>query len=452
MTSRSPRTRVAILAAAAGLLASCSDGTLPTSLADEQGPAFSVQAAGADYIVAASNGRFDAVAAAIVDAGGTVVRSHPEVGILIAAGLSDGAAEALAGVNGVQIVMGDVMIAHEDADLATEAGSASHDPSAASFYQLGYQWDMQIIHADDAWAAGASGDGVTVAIIDSGIDATHPDLAGLVDASRSVAFVPNANPLIPAWGDDYFHGTHVAGTVVSNGLGTSGVAPHTTLMAVKVCGAFFGCPFGAILSGIVFSATNGADVVNMSLGGLINRSATGGGSLNALLNRVINYAASQGVTVVSAAGNSGLDLDHLGRDYHAGPYQATPCANGNGMCVSATNVFDEVTSYSNYGTSAVGVAAPGGDGSFPVLSVCSTQSVYLPTLGINCGPTNYLWATGTSMAAPHVSGAAALLAGQGMNPGQILSTLQNSADDLGKPGTDAFYGKGRLNVLAAIGG
>ena len=235
------------------------------------------------------------------------------------------------------------------------------------------------------------------------------------------------------------------------------MAPHATLTAVKVCDWTGSCPFSAIFSGIIFASETGADVINMSLGGFIGRSG-GGGELNAILNQIMNYANRMGVTVVSAAGNAGEDLDHIGRNYGGkqnggvGSVITVPCESGNGVCVSATNRFDEPTGYTNYGNSAISVAAPGGEGGPPngVISVCSTQSVYLPLFGINCGPTSYLWATGTSMASPHVAGAAALLAAQGMNPGQIKATLQQSADDLGKRGNDPYYGKGRLNVFNAV--
>ena len=403
------------------------------------------------YILSAARGRFNEVKAAVIDAGGTITRSHPNASIIIAADLSPNAAQSLSRTGGVQAVAANVMIEHPDFAPRAEA-RPDGDPSDAFFYSLGYQWNMQIIEADAAWDDGANAEGVTVAILDSGIDATHPDLAGLVDASRSVAFVPNANPSIPAWGDDYFHGTHVAGTVTSNGLGVAGVAPGATLISVKVCGAFFGCPFDAIVSGIIWATEHDAEVINMSLGGFVGKAFVGGGQLNALLNSVINYAASEGVTVVSAAGNDGFDLQHLGRNYRAGPFVATPCESGNGMCISATNVLDEPTDYTNFGTSAVSMAAPGGDGLFPVISVCSNQSVYLPQLKepINCGPTDYIWATGTSMATPHVAGAAALIIATGATkPSQVKTILQRTADDLGKPGTDPFYGKGRLNVFNA---
>jgi subtilisin family serine protease len=456
MSRRFPFVRPLLLAVAAGLLASCQDSPEPTGLdPSDLVTARQVVNGPGDYILDVAAARMAAVRSAVADLGGAVIRSHADAGILIVGGLSPTDADALADIRGVRAIMADVAIQGDPGltNPAVEQAGEAADPTDAYFYQIGYQWDMEIIQADDAWLAGASAEGVTVAILDSGIDPNHADLQGLVDATRSVAFVANANPNIPDWADDRFHGTHVAGIVATNGIGTAGVAPGATLVSVKVCNWQGSCPFSAILSGIIYAAEHDSDVINLSLGGLLDRSDAGAGAFYGFLSRVMNYAALQGTLVVAAAGNDGLDLDHLGRDYRVGPYKAVPCESGNGMCVSATNVLDEATAYTNYGVSAVSVAAPGGDNNFAVWAPCATGSVFLPLVGINCGPLDYLGVTGTSMAAPHVSGAAALVVAAGWTvPGQVKTTLQRSADDLGKPGTDPFFGKGRLNVLSALGG
>jgi len=111
---------------------------------------------------------------------------------------------------------------------------------------------------------------------------------------------------------------------------------------------------------------------------------------------------------------------------------------------------DTPTSYTNYGRSAISVAAPGGDDYGLVLQACSSSSLWIPPC--QASPTFVVWAGGTSMSSPHVAGLAALMVEDyGRNPGRIKSAIQKSADDLGQPGTDPWYGKGRINVAKAVG-
>ena len=269
----------------------------------------------------------------------------------------------------------------------------------------------------EAWDAGVAG-GTVVAVIDTGADTAHPDLSpNLLPGHDFVANDDN-----PA--DENGHGTHVAGTIAAdggNGIGVVGVADNAAkVMPLRVLDGNGSGTVSNVIMAYAYAAQHGAKVVNLSLGS----SSSSRAERDAI-------AAFPSMLFVAAAGNGGAD--GVGEDNDAiGTY---PCAYQlpNVVCVAASDNRDQLAGFSNYGASSVHLAAPG-------VSIASTW----PAGG-------YSWSSGTSMATPHVSGAAALLwaAAPGAQPTDISSSLLGGVDAL-----PAFTGRtvsgGRLNVLRSL--
>lgn len=408
------------------------------------------------------SGRAPDLAAQVAGIGGEVVFSHP-IGVALVTGVDDAALEGLDAVTEAApeplffLEEPAATSAHELADAAP----ASHaDPTAAPGYAR--QWNMRAIEADGAWADGRFGSSdVTVAILDTGIDYLYPDLVGRVDLSRSVSFSPDDDFFASIFFPDrhpitdlHYHGTHVAATVTSNAAVMAGVTSDATLMGVKVCSVLGGCP--GVIEGILYAADNGADVINMSLGfvnPIIKRDAPG---VTSFFNAIFNYVRQQGVTVVVSAGNAALDIQHASNAFQG------YCEAAHVICVAATGPVssdnfrfgpwhdvDAPAPYTNYGRNAITVAAPGGSTGGTVWAGCSTSSLVIP--GCQAG-IFIIGLNGTSMAAPHTSGLAALVVEDvGRIPSVVRNAIGQGADVIsGNSGNSAFYGKGRINVASSI--
>jgi hypothetical protein len=311
-----------------------------------------------------------------------------------------------------------------------------------------YEWMLPAVNADAAHTA-ATGDGVMVAVIDTGVDDTHPDLEGQVVPGAYVRQVGDSRrvELVPATttadtGDDwYFHGTHVSGIVAGDddGNGITGVAPGAKVMPIHTFPrdvymrdvAFW----GIVADSIDFSVANGVDVINMSLGGQssgivpTDDSQKYLDSLHAVCDSVA-AARAAGVVVVASAGNSG--------DW--GNPEMVPGSCPGTFTVAAMSPSFDRTYWSSY-DAAVDVIAPGQD----VLSADSTVA--------DTSPTPHVFASGTSMASPVVAGVAALVLDEHptWTPQQVEDQITSTAKDLGVSGRDPQYGWGLVDAAAAVG-
>lgn len=259
---------------------------------------------------------------------------------------------------------------------------------------------------------GKGGVGVKVAVIDTGIDCSHPDLAG--NCFFGAKYVSGGNS------DDHGHGTHVAGIIGArdNEFGVVGVAPEAMLYAVKVLDKNGSGSLSSVANGIVWAVKNNMQVINMSLGGSSGSQA---------LHDAVKAAWDAGILVVAAAGNSGC-CDRV----------LYPAKYPESIAVAAVDEGDMRASFSSTGPE-VTVAAPG----VKILSTVPTGSCAL------CDHSGYRALSGTSMAAPHVTGAAALLLSRGYTAAQAWEQLAGTTRDLGYAGWDTVTGWGRIDAFAA---
>ncbi|HVL81892.1 MAG TPA: S8 family serine peptidase [Actinomycetota bacterium] len=300
------------------------------------------------------------------------------------------------------------------AALMGPAALAANDP------MLKDQWGLQKIGGPTAWG-GSTGAGIVIAVVDTGVDLSHPDLAANLVGGRN--FVEPGQP--PS--DDHGHGSHVAGiaaAVTDNGQGVAGTAPRAKVMPVRVLKAERDSQgrmtatgrLSDVDAGIRWAVDNGAHVVNLSLGEQVRLSAVTGTSS---LDSAVNYAWSKGSVPVVASGN-----DNMALLFPSG-YR-----NLNGIVVGATDQGDRRASFSNDVSDARwGLMAPG-------VAIVSTWS-------------EGRWATasGTSMATPYVAGAVALLRAQGMTPQQAVDRLRSTAQPVSGCIT---CGSGRIDAAAAV--
>jgi thermitase len=308
--------------------------------------------------------------------------------------------------------------------VATSAG-ASND---ADFNK---QWGLAKIGAPEAWAH-STGQGVRVGIVDTGVDLTHEDLAGrVVESTSCVGAAGDPAKCTGTAQDDQGHGTHVAGIIAANkdnGIGIAGVAPDAQLVVAKALNAAGAGTEEDINAGIKWVVDHGAKVVNLSLG---DPNFVFTSLLGTSMREGIEYAWSHGAVPVVASGNSDLMGLGLGSSNYG---------DLDAIIVGATGPDDQVSEYSSpIGSAKWGILAPGGAGDG------NPEHDIYSTFWEKGKPNAYRALAGTSMAAPHVVGAVALLLAEGLTPQQVVERLISTADS--KVACDNC--KGRLDVAKA---
>jgi thermitase len=271
------------------------------------------------------------------------------------------------------------------------------------------QWGLNRILAAGAWDISTGSTSMVVAILDTGVDETHPDLSPKMIAGYDFS----NNDALPH--DEHGHGTHVAGiaaAATNNGLGIAGLDWNARIMPVQVIASNGWGSDSDAIEGINYASSHGARVINMSFGG--------GGS-NALFQDAVNSAWANGVVLIASAGNDDNDVFNY------------PAAYEHVIAVTASTKGDAKADFSNYG-SYIDLAAPGVD----ILSTVPNNK--------------YEYYSGTSMAAPFVTGLASLIYGRvpGLTPTEVETALKDTADDILNPGWDQYSGYGRINAQAAL--
>ncbi|MFD4675724.1 S8 family serine peptidase [Lentzea sp. NPDC058450] len=447
------RLRTAVIAAVVGA------GALAAATPAAAAPA---AAGNRSYLVITAPGATAGAASAVSGNGGVVWSSYDAIGVIVAHSTATDFATKMRTVSGVQKVG-----ATRTTDVPAEAATQPIPTSPAQAAQPSTEpvrSDMTQIGADKAWAVTLGSPSVKVGVLDTGVDDLHPDLAPNFDAANSASCAyGKLDTRAGSWRDTDTHGTHVAGTIAAakNGKGAIGVAPGVKIASVRIAEKPSGLFFAEnTICAMVFSGDRGFDVTNNSYytdPWLFN--CPSNADQDAILEgvkRAVAYAEGKGVLNVAAAGNENYNLANKTTD-STSPNDSTPAQrNVTNACLSVPTEVPGVvsvasiasnngkSSFSNYGTDKIHIAAPG-------------DAVYSTVPGGKYGSKS-----GTSMASPHVAGVAALLKSTHptATPAQLKTFLATQADDLGCTdsrcsGTTAknnFFGEGRVDAFAAVEG
>jgi subtilisin family serine protease len=492
-----------------GLALTASLGFFPTGTAaaapvDESATAIAADGPELSYVVNTQAGHATdkQVRKAIAAAGGTVVTSYDKIGVIVVHSKNPDFGATIRKAKGVRsagATRTNPIVPQATKDIGVEqpltvaqAQASANDAVAGQDPLEPLQWDLPAIKADKAHEKSLGSSKVTVAVIDTGVDDTHPDLAPNFDREASVNCVSGAPDTTdgawrPAAGESD-HGTHVAGTIAAakNGTGVTGVAPGVKVSGIKVStpGGWFYTE--AVVCGFVWAAEHGVDVTNNSYytdPWLFNcKNDPDQGALVEAVARATRYAEGKGVVNVAAGGNADRDLALDAIEDSTSPNDTTPvtrtvdptdCPDIPAMLpgvvtVSATGAKNLKSSYSNYGLGVIDVAAPGGDSTrYQTPELPAESGLILSTLpGGGFG-----YKAGTSMASPHVAGVVALIRSTHphASPAVVKALLTHQADatacgapyDIDGDGAvdavceggtqyNGFYGAGIVDALDAV--
>ncbi|MGW1882050.1 S8 family serine peptidase [Streptomyces sp. NPDC001970] len=505
---RSRRTRA--IALPAGLALTASLGFLPAGAAsavplDDSTPAaVATDGPKLSYVVNTHGGHSTAKAVkrAIAKAGGTVVIAYDQIGVIVVHSQNPDFARQIRAVKGVTsagATRTNPLAPQTDTAIDAEQPLGTAEAAEAAARATGdqdplepLQWDLPAIKADKAHQKTLGSEKVTVAVIDTGVDDTHPDLAPNFDVEASANCVSGAPDTTPgSWrpaAGESDHGTHVAGTIAAakNDVGVTGVAPGVKVSGIKVAnpdGFFY---TESVVCGFVWAAEHGVDVTNNSYYTdpwlFACKTDEDQKALLESVTRAAQYAERKGAVNVAAAGNSRMDLAANELTDTTSPNDTTPvtrvinpreCLDYPTMLpgvvtVSATGAKGLKSSYSNYGNGNIDISAPGGDSTvYQKPDAPATSGLILSTV-MNGG---YGYKAGTSMASPHVAGVAALI--KSTHPrasaAEVKALLYAQADDTacgapydingdgtvdavceGGKGKNGFYGTGLTDALDAV--
>ena len=341
--------------------------------------------------------RPEAIGRAFTSHGAKVTKKLPQIGVSVL-NIDEAQSDRIA-----KSLLATGLFTFVEQDFVARASATPNDPSYSS------QWHLPKIQAPSAWNMTTGSAGVPIALIDSGVDSTHPDLGPKIVAGWN--YVGNNSDT----SDQLGHGTETAGVLAAasnNGFGIAGVSWANTLMPLVVLNGANFAYYSDIASAINYAADHGVRVVNISLGG---------STPSSVIQSAVDYAWGKGTVVFAAAGNSSNSTPNY------------PAACTNVVAVSATDTNDALAWFSSYGSN-IDVAAPG-------------TSIVTTVMG---GGTSAV--DGTSFSSPIAAGVAALMlaANPSLSATQLVSLLEQNSDDLGAPGWDPQFGWGRVNAYRAV--